>query len=79
MNFIRGILLALGGAVLIAFAALFTGTVLWIAWPYALPVLLPKLVSLGWIPTHIPWWSGVCFCWFWAMLFGTTKPEIKTK
>ncbi len=71
-KFFTAIGLGISGMALFVVGAVFSGTVLWIVWPYALPVVLPKLVSSGWIPAHLSWWTCVCFSWAWSLLFGST-------
>jgi len=75
MTTILSILTILLGAAAVAILATFTGTILWIAWPHALPVVLPKLVASGWIPSHLSWWTAVCLCYVWGLLF---SPKINT-
>ena len=60
-------------------AAVIAGTIMWILWPSVIPVILPKVVQLGWLPARIPWWTGVAFTWIMPILFGKFKTEVKGK
>ena len=73
---ILAVLATVGMTATLAVGAVFIGTILWIAWPHALPVVLPKLVESGWIPTHLSWWTAVCLSYVWGILF---RPKLEVE
>lgn len=78
-NIIQIVIAALGFAALVAIGAVIGGTVVWILWPSAVPVLFPGLVESGAIVARAPWWACVCFAWICSWLFkgSTSKTEKK--
>ena len=82
MDFLSKFSAGIGAAVLIAItialAALLGGTIIWLIWPFAFPVIFPKAVASGIILVKIPWWSAVCITWICSILLKssvTTKKE----
>jgi hypothetical protein len=68
------------GAAIVAFAALFSGTLLWLIWPYAFPVVFPKAVASGIILPELSWWTAVCLAWVCGILIkGTPGSNIENK
>ena len=67
-DFWVGVLASIGVVLLVGVVAVFGGTIVWLIWPHALPVVFPKLVATGWILTEIPWWSAVCLTWLCGIL-----------
>lgn len=71
------LLLGLGAAVLIAivvaFAALIGGTILYFVWPIAIPAAFPGAVASGAITGKMSWWASVCLAWVFAILFKSTQ------
>jgi len=66
-----GFLVALGATITLAFSALFGGTILWIIWPFALPVVFPNAIASGIIIAKLPWWTAVCTVWVFNILIKT--------
>ena len=56
---ILGIIAAVAVLFLIAVFSLFGGTVVWLAWPYAMEAF-PRLVNEEWVVHKIGWWTAVC-------------------
>lgn len=48
--------------------AMVGGTIVWILWPYVIPVIIPKLVTEGWVIPRIGWWTSVLFNWLMGCL-----------
>lgn len=58
------IFLAVSGSIgLVIFAAVATGTIVWLTWPVVVPVVVPGLVSANFIAAQISWWQAVCLTW----------------
>ena len=73
MEFLSKLALAVGAAVLfsaaIVIAAFLGGTIVWLIWPYALPLVFPKAIASGILVSKISWWSAVCTTWLLGILF----------
>ena len=63
----------IGAAALMAGGALVGGTIVWLIWPYAIPVIFPAIVAQGWVIAEIPWWSAVCFTWVCGILIKSSQ------
>ena len=75
-KFFKGIGIAILLAVTVALTAFLSGTILWLIWPYAFPVVFPKAVEAGIILAKIPWWSSVCLVWVCTILIkGSTTTK----
>ncbi len=61
--------LSLLGIVIIAFASLISGTIVWLIWPHIIPVVLPGLVAKGIIVGNLGWWKSVLLSWIIGTLF----------
>jgi hypothetical protein len=59
--------------IMIAVAALLSGTILWLIWPYALPIIFPKAVASGILISNIPWFSAVALTWVCGILLKSTN------
>ena len=71
-DYLEGLFLGVGAVVvsvtMIAVAAFLSGTVLWLNWPYALPIIFPKAVASGALISNIPWFSAVALTWVCGIL-----------
>ena len=79
-KFFTGVGIAVIATILIAFAALLSGTILWLLWPIVIPAVLPLLVKSGQLPAELGWWVSVCLVWFFSILVkSTAKTEVNNK
>lgn len=67
-SFFAKIGLALVATILVGVAAFFTGTMVWLLWPWAIPAAFPGLVASGVITGKISWGASVCPCWLSGLL-----------
>ena len=72
-KFIAGLFIGLGSIVLIGVLALFSGTILWLLWPVAIPVAFPGLVESGALAASLPWWVAVCLTWIFGILIKSSQ------
>jgi len=78
-KFFEGLVIALGVIVLVGVIALISGTILWLIWPYAFPVIFPTAVAKGIIIAKIPWWTAVCVTWVCGILIKSTTTNNNSK
>ena len=57
----------------IVISALVGGTIIWLVWPFAIPVIFPALVASGVIAGKITWVASVFFTWICAILIKSTS------
>jgi len=67
-TFINALIIVLGTIATIAFFALLGGTLVWLLWPVAVPVVFPGLVAAGTISGKLTWWVAVCLTWLCSLL-----------
>jgi hypothetical protein len=67
-KFLTGLVLGIGAIILIGLLAVFSGTVIWLIWPVAVPATFPGLVASGVIAGKISWWTSVCLSWLFGLL-----------
>lgn len=67
-NIIIGIGAVVVTIALVSFAALISGTLLWLIWPVAIPAAFPALVSSGVLAGKLSWWVSVCLTWIFSLL-----------
>lgn len=60
------------GIIVIAIAAVFGGTLVWLIWPHAIPAVFPGLVAGGMIAAKLTWWKAVLFTWLCGILIKST-------
>lgn len=73
---VEAIVAILGGIMLVALLAVFSGTVLFWIWPIAVPAAFPGLVAAGVIGAKMTWWGAVCLTWVAGIL---VKSNLTTK
>jgi hypothetical protein len=73
MNFLKGLIMGLGGIVLLGALALVSGTILYLIWPVAIPVAFPGLVENGILAASLPWWVSVCLTWVFSILIKSSN------
>ncbi len=73
MKIIKGLIIGLGSIALIGILALFSGTILWLLWPVAIPVAFPGLVETGVLAAKLSWWVAVCLTWIFGILIKSTQ------
>jgi hypothetical protein len=57
--------------------ALFSGTVVWLMWPIAIPAAFPGLVVSGMISAKLSWWASVCLSWLFSLLIKSSTSTTK--
>ena len=67
-SFFAKIGLALVATILVGVAAFFTGTMVWLLWPWAIPAVFPGLVASGVIAGKLGWGASVCLSWLFGLL-----------
>jgi hypothetical protein len=78
-KFIEGLLFALGVMAIVAVVAVLGGTVLYLIWPVAIPVVFPGLVESGVLADKLAWWPAVCFTWICGILIKSTQTNNNSK
>lgn len=76
---IEGLVIGAGVMVIVGIVAVLGGTVVWLIWPYAFPVIFPKAVAAGVLAAKIPWWSAVCLTWICGILIKSTNSNKNEK
>lgn len=68
-------------SVIVAFfvVSVISGTIIWLAWPVAIPAVFPGLVKDGVLAGHLNWWVSVLFSWIVAFLFKSNNSSKKEK
>ena len=63
---------AVFAVVIVGFAAVISGTFLWLIWPIAIPAAFPTLLG-GAIAAKLTWWQAVCLTWLFGILIKATQ------
>lgn len=77
-KFFESMFIAFAATAILALGAVFSGTILWLIWPIAIPAALPGLIASGILASRLAWWEAVCLAWLCGILFKftlTTKKE----
>jgi len=68
------------GLVIIGFAAVLGGTIVFWIWPHVIPVVLPGAVAAGTIAGTLVWWKAVLLTWLCGILFkGSSSSSSSSK
>lgn len=65
--------IGIGIAFLIGVVSVFTGTIIWLIWPVAIPAAFPGLVASGTIAAKLSWWASVCLSWIFGLLIKSSQ------
>jgi len=66
------LIVALGVAAVVFFAAVIGGTFVWLVWP-VVNHAFPKLVADGVLASSLSWWDSVCLTWLFGLLIKSTQ------
>lgn len=82
-DLVEKLMLGMGAAALVAvvlgFAALISGTVLWLIWDPTISLVFPTIVEFGYIAKAISWWTAVKFSWICGILIKATSSISKNE
>ncbi|MFA5753572.1 MAG: hypothetical protein WC910_10940 [Bacteroidales bacterium] len=70
---IAGLVMGIGFALLIGIISVFSGTIIWLIWPVAIPAAFPGLVAGGVFSAKLSWWASVCLSWLFGLLIKASQ------
>jgi len=72
-DFVKGVMLTIGGIFLIAAVAFLSGTILFWIWPIA----VEPFHALTWLPQELSWFQSVCLTWVFSILVKSSNTNNK--
>lgn len=56
-------------SMLILFTSAINATIVWWLWPMVVPVIMPKMVELSYVPGDLSWTTAFALCWLMSIVF----------
>lgn len=75
----EGIVIGLVAFALVAFIAVFGGTVVYFLWPIAIPAAFPGLISIGILASKLTWTQAVALTWLCSILLKSSSSSSSKK
>ena len=64
----EGIVVGAAAFMLVAFIAIFGGTIVYFIWPVAIPAAFPGLVAAGVLAAKLTWGQAITLTWLFSIL-----------
>jgi hypothetical protein len=78
-DFIRLVFAVIGVVLLVFFASILSGIIVYFVWPVAINAAFPGLVDAGIIAKSLTFWQSVCLSWLFGSLIKSTNTTTNKK
>lgn len=69
----EGVAVGVVAFILVAFVAVFGGTVVYFIWPVAIPAAFPGLVAAGTLAAKLTWGQAIALTWLFSILLKSSS------
>lgn len=78
-DFIRLVFAVIGVVLLVFFASILSGIIVYFVWPVAVNTAFPGLVASGMIAKSLTLWQSICLAWLFGCLIKSTNTNKNEK